>query len=613
MNEVMRNILLLSFVGSALAIVLLCVKPLTKRLFSPKWQYYIWLTVLIVMVLPIKVSLPAKPVYTTPMENRAVQTQQITAVEAQPKPEQLAVFEETAQRPILKIPDIPNGIAGIFGFLWLAAAILLLGYRMTKYMMFLRTIKKNSVIEYSLENVPKRLAVRKTELLDAPLMAGLIKPVLYLPQTEIREDELDYILFHELTHYRRRDLLYKWFAMLVSSIHWFNPFVYMVVKQIDEECEISCDYEVCKMLSETQKKDYMMMILDFVQTSIQKTSPLTTQMASSKKMLKRRFWAMKKKKVTGKFVSVLSVVLAVTLLSATVFASGVLSGLTENNYIVEIADNGGVIELVNKPFIENGAVYVPLREMMGKVGLHEENSYIHWDNGTIDIAILNDFGENGLYRLSVGSASLQLRHFQEEDLSGASMDGKTTIKFNANVSHGKSPVLKGSTTYVPLDMANYIFYGFLNIRDENNVLCQLDYAVYDKLGNNITEMVKAGKEANEEFELMKRPETTTGLFFNAFSSSDFDKMKDYCTQSCVEGFFGAEHVFGMKQAKVADMQISDAEYAKSSNDFNIFVTVDMTPHESSVFDPAQTSTSFYVCLLRQPDGRYLINEFATGL
>ena len=218
MNEVMQNILLLSAVGSILSLVLLCIKPLTKRLFSPKWQYYIWLTVLIVMVLPVKLSLPAEPVQSTPIENTSAQTQQITPG-AQQEPAQPATLEEIAQRPALRIPDIPNGMIRISGFLWLAVAALLLGFRMTKYIMFLRTFKKYSVPEYSLENIPKRLTVRKTEFLDAPLIVGLIKPVLYLPQTEIKEDGLDYILLHELTHYRRHDLLYKWFAMPISSIH----------------------------------------------------------------------------------------------------------------------------------------------------------------------------------------------------------------------------------------------------------------------------------------------------------------------------------------------------------------------------------------------------------
>lgn len=69
----------------------------------------------------------------------------------------------------------------------------------------------------------------------------------------------------------------------------------------------------------------------------------------------------------------------------------------------------------------------------------------------------------------------------------------------------------------------------------------------------------------------------------------------------------------MTTASIQAMEIDPLEYAKSSNDFNVFVTVNMTPHEQSVFDPSQTSTSFYVILQRQPDGRYLIDEFATGL
>lgn len=337
MNEVIRDILLTTAAGSVLTIVLLCIKPLTKKLFSPKWQYYIWLTVLIVMILPVKVSLPAEPIHIIPAENTAVQTEQLTPVQTQQEPAQPAVLKRLPKIPVLRMPGISISIVRLSGFLWLAAAILLSAYKLVKYLAFLLTVKKNSVIERDLENIPKRLTVRKTELLDAPLIAGLIKPVLYLPKTEINEDELNYILLHELTHYRRHDLLYKWFTMLVSSIHWFNPFIYIVSKQIDEECEASCDYEVCKNLTEPQKKDYMAMILNFVQTSIQKRRPLTTQMASSKKILKRRFIIMTTKKATSKFVSVLSAVLALAMLSATAFASGVLSGLTEENHTVELS------------------------------------------------------------------------------------------------------------------------------------------------------------------------------------------------------------------------------------------------------------------------------------
>lgn len=394
MNEAIQNILLVSAVGSILALALLCIKPLTKRLFSPRWQYYIWLTALIVMVLPIKVSLPAGPVHQTLRESTVVQTQQITPAEVPQQPTQAAALAETVQRPALRIPDIPIGIVQVSGFVWLTVAALLLGYRMAKYRRFLRTIKKHSVAEYGLEGIPNRLTVRKTELLEAPLVVGLIKPVLYLPQMEMKQEELNYILLHELIHYRRHDLWYKWFAMLVSTIHWFNPFVYMVSKQIDEECEVSCDYEVCKNLSEPQKKDYMGVILDLAQIAIWKKRPLATQMASSKKTLKRRFIMISSKKATNKLISVLSAVLVMAMLSTTVFASGVLSGLTEGNYMVELTNNGEVIELANQPFVQNGEVYVPLRETFEKVGVMEhKGSSITWNDGKISV-ILTPGAEN---------------------------------------------------------------------------------------------------------------------------------------------------------------------------------------------------------------------------
>ena len=94
----------------------------------------------------------------------------------------------------------------------------------------------------------------------------------------------------------------------------------------------------------------------------------------------------KNKKATSKLISVLSAALAIAMLSTTVFASGVLSGLTEENYTVEITNNGEIIELVNKPFIENGEVYVPLREIFEKIGIMElSNSNIIWKNGIIGL------------------------------------------------------------------------------------------------------------------------------------------------------------------------------------------------------------------------------------
>lgn len=94
----------------------------------------------------------------------------------------------------------------------------------------------------------------------------------------------------------------------------------------------------------------------------------------------------KNKKTTSKLISVLSVIVALAMLSTTIFASGVLSALSETNDTIEITNNGKKIELINKPFIENGEVYLPLRETFERLGVMDHaGSYISWDNGKIEV------------------------------------------------------------------------------------------------------------------------------------------------------------------------------------------------------------------------------------
>ena len=93
------------------------------------------------------------------------------------------------------------------------------------------------------------------------------------------------------------------------------------------------------------------------------------------------------------------------MLSATVFASGVLSDLTADDYTVEITNNGEKIDLTNKPFIENGEVYVPLRELIQKFGINDKDSIV-WDNGTISLYL---DGHMDYYVIEIGKKTIQYK------------------------------------------------------------------------------------------------------------------------------------------------------------------------------------------------------------
>lgn len=142
-----------------------------------------------------------------------------------------------------------------------------------------------------------------------------------------------------MTHLKRNDILYKWFVSIVKCVHWFNPAIYFISKQINIDCEISCDLAVVKEMDEQQEKGYIETILTLLTHNNSKGIPLTTGMTGNKKTLKRRFIMIKKRIKVSKKVAIISGILAVIILATTVFASGVLNGTffkTHNNSIMEL-------------------------------------------------------------------------------------------------------------------------------------------------------------------------------------------------------------------------------------------------------------------------------------
>ena len=621
-GELFKALLITSLAGSVLAVVISLLRPITKKLFGYSWHYYIWLCVLFVMLMPVRFN-----VNTTPAPNIATQTVQTQQTVAGEQPETTENIVQTApiQKPQLlqKATVIWDRIIynrmNILAYVWLIGAIALMLLNVVRYVRLNIKIRKNGEVISCPETrayTDRRINVRVWENVASPFMTGIFRPTLILPKTELSEEQLHNILRHEMTHFKRHDILYKWFAEFVKCVHWFNPISWYVSKQIASECEISCDMSVTKNMTDSEEMSYVSTILSLLPTGKSKQLPLTTQMASSKKFLKRRFIMIKNKKTTSRFMSVLSAIIAVIMLSTTVFASGVLSDLTTDDYTIEITNNGEKIELKNKPFIENGEVYVPLRETLEKLGFDKNNSNIVWKDGKVGLSLVQTNGNAGAYCIKIGHhgvwCSQESTVLDDTALDYIIDNSRGYIDGPNSVPH----ILKNSFTYISIEYFDYIVYRFLNVRDENKKLYELTYSVYDKNGNiieiksNQATIIKTSQYDN------KTPEYTVDQFFYLFSNGDFGNMKRYCTQNCIDNFFRDNSVFGMKKATLQSIS-KDADDLRKRDFFIVgewaaLVNVTMTPAENSVFDPNQTETSFYL-ILKQQNGRYLIDEFATGL
>lgn len=121
-------------------------------------------------------------------------------------------------------------------------------------------------------------------------------------------------MMHELVHYRRLDILYKWLVQLVLCLHWFNPFVYLMKREINRLCELSCDERVIMTLSENARKAYGDTLLHAVGTGDSYKDPLASvSLNESKELLKGRLDAIMKYKKLSIFVR-FAAVLATSIL-----------------------------------------------------------------------------------------------------------------------------------------------------------------------------------------------------------------------------------------------------------------------------------------------------------
>ena len=180
----------------------------------------------------------------------------------------------------------------------------------------------------------------------------------------------------------------------------------------------------------------------------------------------------KNKKTTSRFMSVISAVIAVAMLSTTVFASGVLSDLTTDDYTIEILNNGEKIELTNKPFIENGEVYLPLRETLTNIGtLNHTGSYITWDNGKIEVHLADVITET----MDIADIEFSFEIGKPDFIIDP--HGTPNIFFR---SIKTSPILKDNLTYVPYSLMEPMMEV-----DTNNRVNNVGYTIFDKNGDVI--------------------------------------------------------------------------------------------------------------------------------
>ncbi len=92
-----------------------------------------------------------------------------------------------------------------------------------------------------------------------------------------------------MTHYKRRDMLFKWLLQVTVCLHWFNPLVYLMGREINKACELSCDEAVVSELGAEKAPEYGETLLEsMAAVGRYKETLASVTLSENKKLLKER-------------------------------------------------------------------------------------------------------------------------------------------------------------------------------------------------------------------------------------------------------------------------------------------------------------------------------------
>ena len=365
MIELLKIILSLSLSGTILILLLFVCRPAYRNRLSKRWQYYIWLLVIARLLLPItpetslignlfkqaehpekqsgdysaayidnndnadiepntETSSTEKDTVTGSTDNRVFMADTTDpGIDRDNFPQ--SVDDASENKPAHRIPE--NTVQTLC-ILWLVAALLLFVRKITVYQSFVKYVTAGSkpVEDITLlerfgqimaeNHIKGTVELCVNDLVSSPLLIGFTHARVVLPTSNLSEDDFYYTVLHELIHYKRRDIFYKWLVQFTICLHWFNPFVHLMGHEINRVCELSCDERVIKTLSDKSRKSYGDTLLNAIGTGGSYRDTLASvTLNESKELLKGRLDAIMKYRKISKAIQI-----------AAVFITGILIG-----------------------------------------------------------------------------------------------------------------------------------------------------------------------------------------------------------------------------------------------------------------------------------------------
>ncbi len=350
-----------SLMASVVVILILGIKTLLQDRLPVKWQYALWLVLIMRLILPwapessfsLYNLFPKATNSSTENMFINVGDYEITSSALLTEDEEMngsnhstgvvapvedMLGEDTVgvenagvwQQQALLLSEIPWLYVSVF-LVWLFG-VSILAFKIWKMnRKFIRVHIRNGLkedahtLQYLKEckesmGIRRAIELKVTDAVEGPALIGVFRPQILLPasvEKEFSEKELKYIFLHELVHYKRKDILVNWVMLFLLVVHWFNPVLWYAYRRMREDQELSCDHKAISYVKGSEVKEYGYTIIKLLtkRSNIPNSHLLVTANFSSDKLqIKRRIMMITKFRRKSILWSALGLVVVATFM-----------------------------------------------------------------------------------------------------------------------------------------------------------------------------------------------------------------------------------------------------------------------------------------------------------
>ena len=273
-EPIFYKIVYMSIVASIIGVSILIIRKLLKKKISSKWISRIWIIFLISLIIPIQVKSSISVYSLFPIKLQKIE--EISVVRNNLLEKNNEVIEVSAdlenKEDNIIVPNKSKensfNIIVFLPLLWLSLILVSSLSCLITYISFELRIRKNILKNEEIENILNRskeklninrkIKIVKQNIIKMPSIFGVFNVRILISDNilELSNTEIEYIFWHELSHYKRKDNILNILITILRCVYIFNPIVWLLLNQVKKDLELATDELAMENENNEIQKEY---------------------------------------------------------------------------------------------------------------------------------------------------------------------------------------------------------------------------------------------------------------------------------------------------------------------------------------------------------------------